>query len=210
MSRKVDSRGLRVGITKGWKSSWFTDDKDTYAKYLLEDDKIRTMLSKKLRGAGVHEIIIERSIKSVKILIRVSRPGVVIGRKGSGLTEIRAKVNQITKSDIELQIEEVKNPNTSANIIAEMIALQIEKRISARRALNVAAEKAMDSGIKGIRIEIAGTVQGPNSIATQDVVSKGSVPSQTLRADIDFSKAVAYTRGGTIGIKVWVNNGELS
>ena len=209
MSRKVDARGLRAGITRAWKSSWFSDDKDVYSKYLLEDDKIRKLLYRSLRSSGVHEIIIERSIKSVKILIRVAKPGVVIGRKGSGLTEIRASVSKITKSEIELQIEEVKSPNTSANIIAESIAMQIEKRISARRAMNIAAERAMDSGAKGVRIVIAGTVQGPNSIAVEDGVIKGAVPSQTLRADIDFSKAVAYTRGGTIGIKVWVNNGEI-
>lgn len=208
MSRKVDSRSLRAGITKGWNSIWFADT-DLYSKNLLEDDKIRKYLSKTLRGAGLDLVLIERSIKSIKIIIRVSKPGLVIGRKGSGLAEIRSAISKITKSDIELLIEEVKNQNLSASIVAENIAMQIEKRISARRALSMAAEKSMDAGAKGIRIQVAGTVQGPNSIATEDVVYKGAVPAQTLRADIDFAKATAYTRGGTIGIKVWIYKGEL-
>lgn len=208
MSRKVDSRSLRAGITKGWNSIWFADT-DLYSKNLLEDDKIRKYLSKTLRGAGLDLVLIERSIKSIKIIIRVSKPGLVIGRKGSGLAEIRSAISKITKSDIELLIEEVKNQNLSASIVAENIAMQIEKRISARRALSMAAEKSMDAGAKGIRIQVAGTVQGPNSIATEDVVYKGAVPAQTLRADIDFAKSTAYTRGGTIGIKVWIYKGEL-
>lgn len=209
MSRRVDSRGMRVGVTKEWLSSWFAED-DLYAKNLNEDDKIRKYLAKALRGAGVDAILIERSIKAVKVTIKVSKPGIVIGKKGSGLGIIRANISKLTKSDIELQVEEVKNPNLSANIIAENIALQIEKRISARRSMNVAAERAMDAGAKGVKIRIAGTVQGPNSIAVEEQTTKGSVPSQTLRADIDFAKAVSYTRGGTIGVKVWLHKGEIS
>ncbi|MDQ5981283.1 MAG: small subunit ribosomal protein [Patescibacteria group bacterium] len=209
MSKKVDARGMRAGITKDWKATWFAED-DMYSKYLLEDDAIRKYIAKLLRGAGIDEILIERSIKAVKITIRVSRPGIVIGKKGSGLMTMRLGLSKLTKSDIELQIEEMKLPNMSANIVAETIALQLEKRISARRAMNVAAERAMESGAMGVRIEIAGTIQGPNSIAGQEMVSKGAVPTQTLRADIDFAKAVSYTRGGTIGIKVWINKGEIS
>lgn len=208
MSRKVDARSLRAGITRGWSAIWFAED-TLYSKNLLEDDKIRTYLAKYLKGAGLDSILIERSIKSIKIVIRVSKPGLVIGRRGTGLSEIRSVISKITKSDIELQIEEVKNQNLSANIVAENIALQIEKRVSARRSMSMAAERTMDAGAKGVRIQVAGTVQGPNSIATEDVIYKGAVPAQTLRADIDFSKATAFTRGGTIGIKVWIYKGEL-
>jgi len=208
MSRKINPTGLRVGVTQDWKSTWYAEG-DRYANFLLEDDKIRKYLHRALRTAGVEVILIERSIKAVKIIIRVSRPGVVIGRKGSGLSEIRSKLSIITKNDIDLQIEEVKNPEASAPIVAEAVAMQIERRISAKRAINMAAEKAMNAGAKGIKLEISGTVNGPNSIAMNDIVTKGAVPTQTLRANIDFAKGTAFTRGGTIGIKVWVYKGEV-
>lgn len=208
MSRKINPTGLRVGVTQDWKSTWFAEG-NRYADLLLEDYKIRKYLHKALRTAGVEAILIERSIKALKILIRVSRPGVVIGRKGAGLSEIRSKITKMTTSDIDLQIEEVKNPEASAPIVAEAIAMQIERRISAKRAINMAAEKAMNAGAKGIKLEISGTVNGPNSIAMNDIVTKGAVPTQTLRANIDFAKGTAFTRGGTIGIKVWVYKGEV-
>lgn len=208
MSRKINPTGLRVGVSQDWKSTWYAEGR-RYADFLLEDYKIRKYLNKALRTAGVEAILIERSIKAVKIVIRVSRPGVVIGRKGAGLAEIRANISKISKHDIDLQIEEVKNPEASAPIIAEAIAMQIERRISAKRAVNMAAEKAMSAGAKGIKVEINGTINGPNSIAMQDIVIKGAVPTQTLRANIDYAKGVAFTRGGTIGIKVWVYHGEV-
>ncbi len=208
MSRKINPTGLRVGITQDWKSTWYAEG-DRYANFLIEDDKIRKYLHRALRTAGVEVILIERSIKAIKIIIRVSRPGVVIGRKGSGLSEIRSKISKLTKHDIDLQIEEVKNPEASAPIVAEAVAMQIERRISAKRAINMAAEKAMNAGAKGIKLEISGTINGPNSIAMNDIVTKGAVPTQTLRANIDFAKGTAFTRGGTIGIKVWVYKGEV-
>jgi small subunit ribosomal protein S3 len=208
MSRKINPTGLRVGVTQDWKSTWYAEG-DRYANFLIEDDKIRRYLHRALRSAGVEVILIERSIKAMKIIIRVSRPGVVIGRKGAGLSEIRSKISKITKHDIDLQIEEVKNPEASAPIVAEAVAMQIERRISAKRAINMAAEKAMNAGSKGIKLEISGTVNGPNSIAMNDIVTKGAVPTQTLRANIDFAKGIAFTRGGTIGIKVWVYKGEV-
>jgi small subunit ribosomal protein S3 len=208
MSRKINPTGLRVGVSQDWKSTWYAEG-DRYANFLLEDYKIRKYLNRALRTAGVEAILIERSIKAVKIVIKVSRPGVVIGRKGAGLAEIRSKMSKMTVSDIDLQIEEVKNPEASAPIVAEGVAMQIERRISAKRAVNMAAEKAMSAGAKGIKLEINGTINGPNSIAMQDIVIKGAVPTQTLRANIDFAKAVAFTRGGTIGIKVWIYKGEV-
>ncbi|PJA40630.1 30S ribosomal protein S3 [candidate division WWE3 bacterium CG_4_9_14_3_um_filter_34_6] len=208
MSRKVNANGFRIGITKNWKSLWFAEG-DRYADRVVEDDKIRSYLDKSLRSAGLAEIIIERSIKAVKLIIRVARPGVVIGRKGSGLSIIREEIKKITESEIDLQIEEVLKPETNAKVIADSIAMQIERRVHARRAMSMAAEKAIDAGVKGVKIQIRGTVHGPNSIATVDVASRGAVPTQTLRADIDFARSIAYTRGGTIGIKVWVNKGEV-
>ncbi len=203
MSRKIDPRALRVGVTKPWLSSWFAEG-NRYADRVVEDEKIRKILRKRLRTAGLDSILIERSIKSVKIIIRVTRPGVVIGRKGAGLSQIREEIKRITKSDIDLLIEEVKVPETSASVVAETIAMQIEKRINPKRAINVAADKSIEAGATGIKVEASGTLYGPNSMGTIIVTTRGPVPTQTLRADIDYAKTVAYTRGGTIGIKVWI------
>lgn len=208
MSRKVDPRSMRMGITKNWKSLWFAEGSD-YADRAIEDDKIRKYIYKSLRTAGVGEVIIERSIKTVKINIHVAKPGIVIGRKGTGLSEIRENLKKITKSEIDLQVEEVKKPEINANIVAETVAMQIEKRVSAKRAMNIAADKALESGAKGIRLETSGTVFGPNSIAVGLVTYRGAVPTQTIRADVNYAKAVAQTRGGSIGVKVWMYLGEL-
>ena len=203
MSRKVDTRALRAGVTKPWLSTWFAE-KDRYATSLVEDDRIRKHLSKKLRTCGLDQALIDRSIQKVTITIRVAKPGIVIGRKGSGLGQLRAELSKITKSDIDLQVEEVKKPELSAAIVAEGLAMQIERRIHAKRALSMATKKSMEAGAKGIKIQISGTVNGPNSIAMSDTTTVGKVPTQTLRADMDYAKATAFTRGGTVGIKVWI------
>ena len=208
MSRKINPTGLRIGVTKDWKSTWFAEG-SRYAESVIEDYKIRSYLSKTLRTAGLSAIIIERSLKAVKLLIRVSKPGVVIGRKGSGLGLIREGIKKISSVDIDLQVEEVTKPEADARVVAEFIAMQLERRVHARRAINTAADKAMDAGVKGVKIQIRGTIHGPNSIGTVEVVSRGAVPTQTLRADIDFARAISYTRGGTIGIKVWIYKGEI-
>ncbi len=209
MSRKINPTGLRVGVTKPWKSIWFAEGA-RYADSVIEDYKIRHYLGKALRPAGLSAVIIERSIKAVKLLIKVSKPGVVIGRKGSGLAIIREGIKKITSSDIDLQVEEVTKPEADAKIVAEFIAMQLERRVHARRAINTAADKALDAGVKGVKIQMRGTIHGPNSIATEEVVSRGAVPTQTIRADIDFARAISYTRGGTIGIKVWIYKGEVN
>ncbi len=207
MSRKVDVRSLRVGFTKNWSSVWFAENL-TFAKNLIEDDKIRKYLTKSLRSAGLDEIVIERSIQKVSVIIKVSKPGIVIGRKGTGLAMIRAQLGKMTKSDIDLQVEEVKKPDLSAAILAETLAMQIEKRTHVKRAMNSTIKRAMEAGAKGVKVVISGTINGPNSIAMIDEAYAGSVPTQTIRADIGYSKAVAFTRGGTIGIKVWLHKGE--
>ncbi len=208
MSRKVDARSNRIGITKGWNSKWFAEG-ESYANNLIEDYKIRKVINKKLRSAGLNTIIIERSLKNIKIILTVAKPGIVIGRKGSGLADLRAKLSKITKTNLELLVEEAKNPETHAKIIADTIAMQIERRYSAKRAINIAADKAMQKGAKGIKLQVGGTIFGPSSIATVVKTIRGAVPTQTLRVDIDFAKATAFTRGGSIGIKVWVNKGDL-
>lgn len=208
MSRKVNPTALRVGFSKSWTSQWYAEDA-RYADAVIEDDKIRSYLKKSLKAAGVESVLIERSIKTVKIIVRVSRPGIVIGRKGAGLAQMRIDLAKITKADLDLQIEEVKKPEASAPVVAQTIATQLERRVHAKRAMNSAADAAMDAGAGGIKIELSGTLQGPNTIGTSEIVSRGAVPTQTIRADIDFAKAVALTRGGTIGVKVWVNKGEI-
>lgn len=209
MSRKVDTRALRAGVTKPWLSSWFAED-DRYATALVEDDRIRKHLAKKLRTCGLDQALIDRSIQKVTITIRVAKPGIVIGRKGAGLGQLRAELSKITKSDIDLQVEEVKKPELSASIVAENLAMQIERRVHAKRALSMATKKSIDAGAKGIKIQISGTVNGPNSIAMSDTTTVGKVPTQTLRADMDYAKATAFTRGGTVGIKVWIYRGEIN
>lgn len=208
MSRKVDARSNRIGITKGWNSKWFAEGA-SYADNLIDDFKIRKVINKKIRSAGLDTIMIERSLKNVKVILTVAKPGIVIGRKGSGLAELRTAISKVTKSNIELLVEEAKNPETHAKIVAESIAMQLERRFSAKRAINMAADKAMQKNVKGIKIDVGGTVFGPSSIGTVVKTIRGAVPTQTLRADIDFAKATAFTRGGTIGVKVWINKGEL-
>lgn len=207
MSRKVDARANRVGITTGWNSVWFAEGSQ-YAKNLLEDYKIRTFIKKKLRSAGLDRVIIERSLKSIKLIIRVAKPGVVIGRKGNDLSILRSNLNKITNADLDIQIEDVKKPELSAGIASDSIAMQLEKRISAKKAMNTTADRAMEAGALGIRVVISGTIFGPSTIGTEINTVRGAIPTQTLRADIDFAKATANTIGGTVGVKVWVYRGE--
>jgi len=208
MSRKVDARSNRVGITKKCNSSWFAEGA-SYAANLIEDFKIREILNKQLRTAGLDTVIIERSLKNIKIILTVAKPGVVIGRKGSGLALLRAKLAKVTKVNVELLVEEAKDPETHAKIVADTIAMQLERRYSAKRAINIAADKAMQKNAKGIKIDVGGTIFGPSSVATVVKTTRGTVPTQTLRADIDFAKAKAHTRGGALGVKVWIHKGDI-
>lgn len=207
MSRKVDSRSLRTGFTKEWSSNWYAESSN-YADMALEDFNIRKYLERELRNAGLSSIAIERSIKTLKITISVARPGVVIGRKGTGLAKIRKELKKVTNAEIDLQIEEVKKPEGNANVISTSIAIQTERRMSPKRAINIAADKAINAGVKGVKIQAKGTLYGPNSIATTIEAKRGAMPTQTIRADISFAKATGYTRGGTIGVKVWIYNEE--
>lgn len=208
MSRAVSATANRAGITKDWNSVWFATNAD-YSKFLLEDYNIRQYLFERLRVANIDSVIIKRQIGSIKIIVKVGKPGIAIGRKGKDLAIVREALQKMTESKLEIIVEEVKRPDTSAKIIADTIAMQLEKRFSPKRALNIAADKAVQQGAKGVKIVIGGTIFGPSSIASVLKTTRGALPTQTLRKDITFAKSTAHTIGGTIGVKVWINNGDI-
>ena len=210
MGQKVDPRSLRIGITANWKSRWFS--KKEYAGQLREDVAIRKVLESRLRSAAVGAIEVERSVGSVKIIIKTARPGVIIGRGGTGIEdlkkEIKEKLFKNSKTELKVEVEEIKNIEENAQIIAHNVAEQLEKRIPFRRVLKAVIDQAIESKkIRGIKIEIAGRLGG-SEIARREWLSKGALPLHTLRADVDFAKAEAKTTYGVIGVKVWVNRGE--
>jgi len=210
MGQKVDPRSLRIGITANWKSRWFS--KKEYARQLREDVAIRKVLESRLRSAAIGAIEVERSVGSVKIIIKTARPGVIIGRGGTGIEdlkkEIKEKLFKNSKTELKVEVEEIKNIEENAQIIAHNVAEQLEKRIPFRRALKATIDQAIESKkIRGIKIEIAGRLGG-SEIARREWLSKGALPLHTLRADVDFAKAEAKTTYGVIGVKVWVNRGE--
>lgn len=207
MGQKTNPVGFRTGISENWSSRWFAKGKD-YARLVLEDKKLRDFLQKRLAGAGLHKIEIERSIASLKIILYVSRPGVVIGRGGTGIEELKENLKKMTTDKLEVVVEEIKVPEISARLIADSIARQIERRIHHKRAMGGAAERAMERGAKGVKIIVAGVLGGASSISREEKIVKGSVPNQTLRAKIEFSRDTAQTDYGNIGVKVWVYLGE--
>jgi len=209
MGQKVDPRSLRIGITANWKSRWFS--KKEYARQLREDVAIRKVLESRLRSAAIGAIEVERSVGSVKIIIKTARPGVIIGRGGTGIEdlkkEIKEKLFKNSKTELKVEVEEIKNIEENAQIIAHNVAEQLEKRIPFRRVLKATIDQAIESKkIRGIKIEIAGRLGG-SEIARREWLSKGALPLHTLRADVDFAKAEAKTTYGVIGVKVWVNRG---
>lgn len=210
MGQKVDPRGFRVGITTNWKSRWF--GKKEYAKQLREDVAIRGALESRIRSAAIGAIEVERSAGSVKIIIKTARPGVLIGRGGTGIEdlkkEIKKKLFKNSKVELKLEVEEIKNSEENAQVVAQNVAEQLEKRIPFRRVIKATADRAMEGKkIKGIKIEIAGRLGG-TEIARREWLSKGTLPLHTLRADVDFAKAEAKTTYGLIGVKVWIYRGE--
>lgn len=207
MGQKIHPTGFRIGISKDWSSKWFADKK-SYADLALEDKKIREFLKKRFEMAGLKEIVIERSVNEVSITVRVSKPGLVIGKGGSGVEEVEKELKKLTKSKIKLTAEEVKVPEIEAQLVADYIVRQLKRRLPYRRVVLSAARSAIDRGAKGIKIRLSGLLSGGNSIARSEVISEGSVPSQTLRANIDYAQVDAHMLYGTIGIKVWVYKGE--
>ena len=208
MGQKVNPHGLRVGIIKDWDSQWFVDKKD-FAANIKEDSEIRNVLKKKYYQAAISKIVIEKVVTKVIITIYTARPGVLIGKQGSEIEVIKKTVAKICKGkQISVNISEVKKPDADAQLVAEGIANQLEKRVSFRRAMKQAISRSMRSGIKGIKVMVSGRLDGAE-IARSESYHEGSIPLQTLRADIDYGLAEAHTTFGVIGIKAWTYKGEV-
>ncbi|MBR5089087.1 MAG: 30S ribosomal protein S3 [Ruminiclostridium sp.] len=208
MGQKVNPHGLRVGVIKDWDSRWFAG-KSTFGDTLVEDYKIREFLKKKLYKAGIPSIEIERDASKVKVNIACAKPGMVIGQKGAEIDKLRTELEKLTKGKTVLvNIIEVKNPDLSAQLVAENIASQLEARVSFRRAMKSCIGRTMKLGAKGIKTQVAGRLGGAE-IARSESYHEGTIPLQTLRADIDYGVARANTTYGVIGVKVWIYKGEV-
>lgn len=208
MGQKVNPHGLRVGVIQDWDAKWIADKKN-FAKFIKEDDTIRTFLKKKYYQAGISKIVVERAEGKVTVDIHTGRPGVLIGKAGAGAEEIKAEVQKIAKDvAVTINIIEVKRPDMDAQLVAEGIAAQLEKRVSFRRAMRQCMGRAIRSGAKGIKTMVSGRLDGAE-IARCEQYHEGSIPLHTLRADIDYGFAEALTTFGIIGVKVWVYRGEV-
>lgn len=207
MGQKVNPHGLRVGVIKNWDSRWFAKDAQ-FSDLLVEDYNIRKVLKKKLYDAGVAAIEIERTTKQVKIILQVARPGLVIGKGGELIEKLQADMAKMIGKPVRISIIELKNPDTNAQLVAENIAAQLEKRTSFRRAMKQAMGRAMRMGAKGIKTSCSGRLGGAE-IARTEHYHEGTIPLQTLRADIDYGFAEANTTYGKIGVKVWIYKGEV-
>ena len=207
MGQKINPIGFRLGVNRGWDSIWFAKKKE-FGKYLIEDFKIRKYIKKNIVNSGVSEIIIERSGKKCIVSIHTSRPGFVIGKKGADIEKIKSNIIKITQSEVTVNIKEIKKPELNANLVAENIAQQLVKRIAYRRAMKRGMQSAMRLNAKGIKVMVSGRLAG-NEIARTEWLREGSIPSHTLRANIDYGVAEALTTYGIIGIKVWIYKGEL-
>ena len=206
MGQKVNPHGLRVGVIKGWDSKWYAG-KD-YEKFLLEDIKIREFIKEKLFLSGISKVEIERASNKARISIHTAKPGMVIGRQGSNIELLKSDLKKMTESAIEINIVEVKTPDMDATLVAENIAAQLERRIAFRRAMKQCVGRTMRMGAKGIKITCGGRLGGAD-IARTEFYSEGTIPLQTLRADIDYGFAEADTTYGKIGVKVWIYKGEV-
>ncbi|OGQ06760.1 MAG: 30S ribosomal protein S3 [Deltaproteobacteria bacterium RIFCSPLOWO2_12_FULL_40_28] len=206
MGQKIHPVGFRVGISRPWSSRWFS--KKDYANWVHEDIRFRDIIKKRLVSMGVSKIEIERASTKVKINIHTSRPGLVIGKKGSGIDSIKADLQKLTKNEIFLNIQEVRRAELDAQLVAENIALQLERRVAYRRAMKKSVQTTMKFGAKGIKIMCSGRLSGAE-IARREWYREGQVPLHTLRADIDYALAEANTTYGIIGIKVWIYRGDV-
>ena len=207
MGQKVNPIGMRLGINRTWDSRWYAE-KGEYARLLHEDLSIRKFLESQLSQAGISKIVIERPAKKARVAIHTARPGVVIGKKGADIERLRAKLSEMTGSEVHLNILEIRKPEIDANLIAENIAQQLERRVAFRRAMKRAVQSAMRLGAQGIRINCGGRLGGAE-IARTEWYREGRVPLHTLRADIDYGQKTAFTTYGTCGVKVWVFKGEI-
>ena len=206
MGQKVNPHGLRVGVIKDWDSKWYAEA--DFADCLIEDHKIRTYLKKRLYSAGVSKIEIERASERVKIIIYTAKPGVVIGKGGAEIEKLKAELQKIVSKKLIVDIKEIKRPDKDAQLVAENIAAQLENRVSFRRAMKSTMSRTMKAGALGIKTSVSGRLGGAD-MARTEFYSEGTIPLQTLRADIDYGFAEADTTYGKIGVKVWVYKGEV-
>ncbi len=207
MGQKIHPHGLRVGVIKDWDSRWYADKKD-FGDLVAEDNKLRKMLKEQLKAAGVPKIEIERASGRIRIHIFCARPGIVIGQKGAEIDKLRAQCEKLTGKPVSINVVEVKVPDADATLVAESIAQQLEKRVSFRRAMKNSISRAMTVGVKGIKVMLSGRVGGAE-IARSEMYKEGTIPLQTIRADIDYGFAEAHTTYGIVGVKVWIYNGEV-
>jgi len=207
MGQKVNPHGLRVGIIKDWDSKWYADKKN-FNVYLVEDHKIREYVKKKLYIAGISRIEIERAVNKIKVTVFTAKPGMVIGKGGSGVEELRVAIEKLTSKSVVVNVEEIKVAELDAQLVAENIASQLERRVTFRRAMKQAIQRTMRMGAKGIKTSVAGRLGGADMARTEGY-SEGTIPLQTLRADIDYGFAEANTTYGKIGVKVWLYKGEV-
>jgi len=205
VGQKVSPIGLRIGIIRGWDSRWFQEKH--YTEWLHEDLKIRAFLKKEMRNSAISRIEIERADK-INVTINTAKPGIVIGKKGTGIEEIRKKLEKLTGKSVKVNVQEVKQPELDAQLVAENITEQLEKRVAFRRAMKQAVARSMRAGAKGIKIECSGRLAGAE-IARSERTFEGKVPLHTLRADIDYAMHEAYTTYGRIGVKVWIYRGDI-
>lgn len=207
MGQKVNPHGLRIGIIKDWDSKWYANDKN-FSELLVEDFKIRKFIKKKLYISGISRIEIERAANKIKVNVHTAKPGLVIGKGGAGIEDLRKEVEKLTGKSVLINITEIKSPELEAQLVAENIASQLEKRISFRRAMKQSMSRAMKLGAKGIKTAVAGRLGGAE-IARSEHYHEGTIPLQTLRADIDYGFTEANTTYGKLGVKVWIYKGEV-
>ena len=206
MGQKVNPHGIRVGVIKDWDSKWYAEA--DFADNLVEDHKIREYLKKKLYSAGVSKIEIERTSDRCKVIVYTAKPGVVIGKGGAEIDKLKDEVQKLSAMKVLVDVKEIKKPDRDAQLVAENIALQLENRVSFRRAMKSAMSRTMKSGAKGIKTAVSGRLGGAD-MARTEFYSEGTIPLQTLRADIDYAAYEAHTTFGVIGIKVWICKGEI-
>ncbi len=206
MGQKTNPVGFRLGVIRGWDSNWFASG--SYADKLIEDEEIRRYLRARLKKAGLARVVIERTPKRVILTLHTSRPGVVIGRGGAEVEKLREELRQLTSKDIQININEIKRPELDAALVAQNIAQQLEGRVSFRRAMKQAISASMRMGAEGIRVKLSGRLGGAEMSRTEQYL-EGRVPLHTLRADIDYAEATAFTIYGTSGVKVWIFHGEI-
>lgn len=207
MGQKVNPHGLRVGVIKDWDTKWYADSKE-FGDLLVEDHKIRNYLKEKLYQAGISKIEIERAAGRIKVIINTAKPGIIIGKEAAGVKALKDDLQKMTNAKVSLNIVEVKRPERDAQLVAENIAKQLEDRVSFRRAMKKAMSGAMKAGAKGIKTTVGGRVGGAE-IARDESYNEGVLPLQTLRANIDYGFAEANTAYGKLGVKVWINHGEV-